>query len=374
MRPFTLHVPTELLFGAKAFSRLCRRMSVHGVGRVLLLAGTASAKQSGAYDAIAASLEKQAIAWTELWGVASNPDLAMVRQAAHVLQEHRCSAVLALGGGSVIDCAKAAAVAVHDDPAELLRSGKHATRALPVYAASTLAGSGSEVNGDAVLTDSDQGYKTSLRGPALYPRASAVDPKFHAFAPWEIAGPGAVDVFSHVLEHYLLGRRERTSLAVNEALMRSALDAGDCILADPDNVSARSDLAWASILAQNGVASAGLGGGEWTAHLLAHAAAARRPELSHGRALAAIVPVWLQWLRRAENPPILEQLERNVIGLDALRERWRQWGMPASLRQCGLEPDDAASMTAQVMAHGRAGRLRRLRREEVYELLLLALQ
>ncbi len=377
MRPFTLHCPTRLFFGAKAMKRLGRVARSLGSRRLLMILGCGSARENGAFAQAAASLAKAGLAWDELWGCPANPTLDFALQAASRAEAFGADAVLAVGGGSVIDAAKAAALALKlDDPWAPFASDRDVRVALPIFAVATAAGTGSEMNGQAVL--SHDGRKRTARGPGLFPMAAFVDPTLHASLPWRQTLAGGVDALAHCLEYHVCGV-PWTGLALNETLQRSAVSALDRLQSCPEDVPARADLAWASILALNGTGAAGLGRGDWTCHCLAHGLAGAMPELSHGQALAALLPVWIERVMDRA-PEVFDRWAQGVwgqvdrrAGLRALRNRLSAWGAPASLRELGVEETMLEAAAGLAAEHAAVGEVERMGRESLLALLRIAL-
>ncbi len=371
MRPFTLHLPTTLHFGPGVCKKTGRILRAQGVERVLLLTGQGSCRTSGALDAVLGSLNKYGLLWREFSGIPPSPGTVHATDVVLAAREFQAQGLLPIGGGSVIDTAKAAAAALGaglDSPLPLLEQGGEITRAYPVFAVSTLAGSGSEMNGDCLLRIPDLDRKRGLTGPALFPRASFVDPAWQRTLPWQLTLQGGLDAFAHVLERYLF-RPLRPApvmlLELAEALLRGLLQQLHVLHRKPEDPDARSALCWGALAAQNNALLAGLGPGDWSLHVLAHALEAHcldahtpeanTPRPSHGACIAALLPDWLEQVQRLgpAHARRVTRLANNVLktpglespGLDApehsagsaLRRLMHHWQGRCSLPELGFD-------------------------------------
>lgn len=368
MRDFTLHVPTRLYFGKRSLHKIGRICKANGHTRVLCVSGGNSCERNGSKDIVAASLAKHGVAGEDAPGVTANPcslDVETIVAKARAFAPH---AIIALGGGSVIDAAKiTAAVCYLDAPVwELITAGKEVTRALPVYAASTLAGSGSEMNGEAVCRHPWNGETRGLRGPGLYPAASFVDPSLQQGLDWPLTRRGAIDILCHIMERYVLLREHSLLRAVAEALLRSVISLADSLRRDADAFAPRSELCWAAILAQSGQLLSGCGPGDWTAHVIAHAVTGQLPDIAHGDAVAILLPAFLEVLND-ERPGLLRRWSKEVFGapdarqgIAALRAVFRGWEAPEGFHALGCDAPTlsraAAIARATGLRHGGLGR------------------
>lgn len=361
MRDFFLHAPTRLFFGKRSLAKAGRICKSLGHTRLLLVTGQHSAHNHGGLAELVAGFEKHGLQWRECPGVAANPSLEHVTTILDAARDHSPHALFALGGGSVIDACKVAAAALlrTSDPWEMFKEGRDVLQALPLYAASTLAGSGSECNAEAVLGNRQSGEILGLRGPALSPLASFVDPVLQAHLPWELTRRGAADAFSHVMERYVLAKQEHTAPALAETLLRCILKQTEELRRTPMAYEPRSELCWAAILAQNNALLAPLGAGDWTVHVLAHAVTAHAPHVAHGDAVAALLPAWLELLAEL-TPGALDRWSKEVFeeensarGVARLRTTFSDWDFPTSREELGLDADTLAAAARQAQAQGR---------------------
>lgn len=345
MRDFHLHTPTRLFFGSRSLTKAGRICKSHGHDRLLLVTGRNSCRLHGGFEALTRSLDKHNVCWQKLQGVSPNPAVSQAQDICDAARDFQAKALFALGGGSVIDAAKAAAAALgcNAPVREVLLAGRDVHDAAPLYAASTLAGSGSECNCEAVILDPESKSMQGLRGPGLFPRAAFVNPELQCGLPWEATRRGAVDAFCHVMERYIQAGAERLSATLAEGLMAGILEAAAELHRDGSLSEPRTELCWAAILAQNGALLAGIGPGDWTVHVFAHSLTARAPWLAHGDVVTALLPSWLG-LKRRDLPDLLERWAVNVMrcrssaeGVGRLQELFAGWGAPVGLGFLGLE-------------------------------------
>lgn len=309
--------------------------------KLLLLYGQSHFRAGAGYPLATASLRKAGISWLELGGIGPNPTLELVRRGIAMAREHRIEVVAAVGGGSVLDSAKAVAAGacVEHDVWLFFRGKKSVRRALPVICVPTLAGSGSEYNHGMVLSNPATGQKIGLGNRHLLPKVAIMDPELSFTAPWEQSLYGAVDAGTHLLEIALgpqAGRRESWRLQdrVAAALLQSIMDSCELIRSDPADYRARSELLWASALTLGGLNQTGRGRVEMPVHLLAHTLGGRWPQIPHGAWLAILLPPWLK-LAPNRNPPPGAILAPKITA-------WQKWlqrvNAPDRLSQLNLSP------------------------------------
>ena len=292
MENFSFHIPTRLEFGRGVFGKVGAELRGAGIKKVLLLAGGGSIRANGVYDEVTKSLREAGVKCVEVWGVKPNPVISKVDEAVGVAKRDKAQAILSVGGGSVLDSAKAAAAGVYLPKAWDAFEGREIVKALPIYAVLTLSATGSEMNQFAVVTNADEKKKWAIAAPALFPRVSFLDPAAQASLPWRQTACGAVDALSHIMEYYSVGRRQDTAISVNTALSCAVIRAADTLKETPGDYAARANLAWAATLALNGISGAMLDGGEWSTHTMEHAVSALHPTVAHAEGLGVLFPAW----------------------------------------------------------------------------------
>lgn len=374
MENFIFHNPTKLFFGRGQTSGLGEELFSKGFRKVLLIAGSGSIKEKNScYREVTDSLIKSGIEWVECWGVRPNPELSKVKSAMELARKNDIDAVLGVGGGSVIDTAKAVAAGFYaDDVWDLFKNKTIVEKALPVLTVLTLSGTGTEMNPFAVITKEDSLHKWNIKGPALYPLASFVDPSFQKSLSWQQTACGAVDAISHIMEFYFTEAFSVTTLSLSGSLIKSIIRSADELKENPGSYQARSDLAWASTLALNGTSGAGLGWGDWSAHYIEHALSAYRPEISHGEGLGVIFPAWIEYVYEKTNARNFQTWAAEVWGVDSLergvrafRNKLRQWGMPLGLKDLKVEKGLVKEIADKALEYGELGALRVLKAKDI---------
>jgi len=247
---FTFYTPTRVLFGVGRIKEIRSEIKKSNVKKVLLVAGGGSIKKNGVYDTVIASLQEQGIDWVELWGVVPNPVLSKVMEGISLAKESGVDGVLAVGGGSVIDTAKAIASGIYLDDVWASFLGKEKIKqALPLFVVLTISATGSECNGNFVITNEETKQKLGNHSPLVYPKVSIIDPSVQRTLPWNQTANGACDALSHIMESYFSGGGNETTLYVDEALTKAIIDATDKLMLNEDDLEARANLAWAATLA-----------------------------------------------------------------------------------------------------------------------------
>ena len=379
MENFTFHNPTKVIFGRDTVRQIGGEISARGYKKVLLVAGGGSIKKNGVYDAVVGSLRAGGVAWEELWGVRANPELATVRKGIDTARREEVDAVLAVGGGSVIDSTKAIAVGVYVEDIWAVYEGKaKAEKALPIFTVLTLSATGTEMNGNSVLTHDEEKKKWDMHGAVLYPVVTIIDPTVQMSLPWSQTVNGGLDAMAHLMEYYFLGSTEEVTIAVDEALMRTAIKAVDALQKDPSDYDARANLAWTATLALNDVSGVAMKGGDWATHYIQHSLSALHPDVAHGEGLGVLFPAWITYVQD-RNPAQFERWAREVWQASSVDEalgKWKatlkRWGAPTTLRELGFSEDEIKPLAENCMMHGQPGQLRKLDRQDVEAILRMA--
>lgn len=379
MEAFSFHNPTKILFGEDQIAKLGANMKSDGIAKCLLIAGGGSIKKNTVYTQVVQSLQGSGIDWIESWGVQPNPTLDKLEDIIALAKKEEVQAILAVGGGSVLDTGKAAAAGYYQPQIWQAYIGKEKiTRALPIYTVLTLSATGSEMNGNAVITNMDTKQKICLTSPLLYPRMSIIDPKAQQSLPFKHTASGAMDAMAHILEYFFVNTTAQSTLAINEALLKTIMDATDSLMQNPADLSARASLAWSSTLALNGMTGAGLGFGDWGCHTVEHAISALRPEISHGEGLGVIFPAWIEYLGEKDPARFNHWAERMfgessiALGVRRFRSKLKDWGMPLSLRDLGIQHDELNILLEMIIEDGPVGNIFKLNPEEIHALLMLS--
>jgi alcohol dehydrogenase YqhD (iron-dependent ADH family) len=371
MRDFVFHNPTKILFGQNAIGQVGRQTASVS-GKALLVSGRKSLKRLGVYQIVLDSLHQAGIEVIEHEGVQPNPILSHAQQGITLAQENEVGVIVAVGGGSVIDSAKAIAagtLAGHDVWG-FFKGKKSIKAALPIIAVPTVAGSGSDTNNGMVLTNEATQQKIGIGNRHLFPKIAILDPCLTFSVPPSTTAFGAVDAFSHLLEFYL--NREESFSPLQDhysaGLMQTQMAACEAALANPSDYQSRAELMWASALALNGLSAAGLGRVGFPFHLIEHSLSALH-NIPHGAGLAAILPGAMAFAAR--NNPTRQALFATQVfgaretdqqllvqeGIRLFNEWLQKIAAPTSLGDLGLSQNDIPALAANTQAQARLWRL-----------------
>lgn len=384
MHNFTFFNPTKIIMGRGENAKIGAELCADGISKVLLLYGGESIKKNGVYQEVLASLRASAIASVEVGGVKPNPVLSKVREAATVAKESNAEAVIAIGGGSVMDSAKAvAAGACGDGDIWDFYAGKaKVTAALPIYGIITLSATASEMNFTSVLTNDELNLKVGLHSPLLFPRCSIIDPAAQFSVPQSQTVNGGIDAISHVLETYFDGASGvDIQKEYSEGLVRSIISLIPRLRSVPDDYDARAQMAWGSLCALNGTTWVGHPGrGDFASHAMGHPLSANFDAV-HGATLAVIMPGWMRYVYRAD-APAFSRFAQNVFGIsgtnaeetalagiDRLKQFFTEQGAPSTLRELDIPADCLRRMAESSTRMGSIGILKKLATDDVFNIL-----
>ncbi|MGB9496271.1 MAG: iron-containing alcohol dehydrogenase [Dissulfuribacterales bacterium] len=355
MDNFEYQNSTRIIFGKGEVSKIGRVVRPFG-SNVLLVTGRESLKKSGLYQKVKDRLEEEGISVVDLDGVRSNPLLSRVRDGIRMAKDYGIQAVLGIGGGSVMDTAKAVAagaVMEQGDVWDFFTGERTVEKALPVITVPTLAASGSEMNGFMVITDEESRHKLAAGSLHLYPRVSILDPTTTYTVSADYTAYGGVDAVCHLLEPYFNGPDPNTPLQdrMAEGLIRTIMDTTEACIKSPEDYESRATMMWASSLALCGLTKAGVGDHHFPVHLIEHAVSALF-SVAHGEGLAALLPGWMTWWAQ-DHPEKTAQLGERIWGIsgkdvsekseaciDALRSWFDNIGCPKNLSDIGIKTGD----------------------------------
>ena len=382
MNSFTFKYPVTVYFGENAAeNNLANELKKHGKN-VLLAYGGGSIKKNGIYDALASILKAEGKNIIEFTGIMSNPTYAKVQEGAKLARENTVDFIVAVGGGSVIDCCKIVSAQVNMDEdiweAEYGK-GKLPTKFIPMGAVVTAFGTGAEMNNGAVITHEEKKLKSALWG-AFYDFA-ILDPTYTITMPMKQVISGSFDTLSHCMETYLGSPRE-TNLSdeINEAVMRSVIKNLRATLKNPDDKFARSELIWAAAMAENGILKIGKVT-DFQAHMIEHQVGAYT-DCNHGQGLAVIHPVLYRHIYK-NSPEQFARLAKNVWGIsgegktteqlalegiDALAEFIKEVGLPTTFTKMNISPDTDYRAIADTTVLT-PGCCKKLTADEIYDIL-----
>ena len=367
MNNFTFITPTKYVFG-RGVQREAGKLTAEMLGeRVLVVYGGGSAVRSGLLKEVLASLEDAGVAHIDLGGVQPNPVDTPVRLGCSLCREEKLTGLLAVGGGSVIDTAKAIALgACYDGDFWDFFAGKAApARALPIGVVLTIPAAGSEGSGNTVITLEAEHKKLSLRTESLLrPKFALLNPELTCTLPPYQTACGVVDMMAHILERYFtptqaVGVTDR----VSEGLLKAIIAEAPVVMQHPADYDARANIMWAGTLAHNGICGTGKQE-DWASHFMEHEVSALYG-VAHGAGLAVIFPAYLSFVAQ-HKPERVAMLARNVFGvaaedtaqaaaegIAALKAFFRSLGMPTTFAELGIPHPDIPRLV--LMLHTNKG-------------------
>ena len=355
MNNFDWYAPTHIVFGRGTESEVSFLLKSSKCNRVLLHYGSGSVIRTGLLDKIKSSLDKAGIDYIELGGVVANPRLSLVYEGIELAKSKGVDFILAVGGGSVIDTAKAIAygAAAAFDVWDLYDRKRTPESALPVGVVLTIAAAGSEMSNSSVITNEDGGIKRGYSNNMVRPKFAILNPELTMTLPDFQTACGCTDIMMHTMERYFTsaGNMELTD-GIAEALLRTVIKNALILVEDPKNYEARAEVMWAGSLSHNGLTGCGNGGDDFATHRIEHEISGMF-DVAHGAGLAAI---WGSWARYVLDDclPRFKQFATNVwnikdsgddrevalAGISRTEAFFKRIGMPISLRDFGFELTD----------------------------------
>ena len=317
MENFTYSIPTTIHFGKRQIEKLGAEVAKKCT-KVLVVFGGGSVKRNGVYDDAIAQLDSCGIAHIDFSGVEPNPKIGTVREGVRVCKENGVDGILALGGGSIIDCSKTiAAGALYDGDAwDFLTHKAEPIKALPIYAVVTIAATGSEMDGTAVISNPDTNEKLDFDAYCVIPTCAICDPTYTFSLPAKQTAAGVADIMSHTMENYFAPTEDAyISNRVAEAILKTCVECGPRALEKPNDYAARANLMWASSWAINGFVGMGKPVA-WSVHRIEHELSAFY-NITHGVGIALLTPHWMRYVLNEKTAHQFAQYGINVFGVDA---------------------------------------------------------
>ncbi|XEC93945.1 iron-containing alcohol dehydrogenase [Paenibacillus tarimensis] len=389
MQSFQFHNPTRIVFGPGTADQVGEMVHAHGGKRVLLVYGGGSIKSTGLYERVIRHLSAIGASVTELPGVEPNPRLSTVHKGIELCRSNEIDFILAVGGGSVIDAAKAVAAGVpyDGDVWDFLMQRARVQEALPIGAILTLAATGSEMNGNSVITNWEEKQKRGFGSPHLFPRFSILDPTLTYTVPREHTINGVVDIMSHVFEQYFsLTPDTPLQERLCESILQTVIENAETAIENPEHTAARANLMWCGTMALNGgLISVGMQN-DWASHGIEHEISAIY-DIAHGAGLAIVFPNWMRYVY-LERPDRFAQFARRVwgisaegkseeelalAGIQATRDYFARIGAPSSLGDVGIGPEQLDRMAEEAVRFGPIGSFKRLSKQDVRAILEMSL-
>lgn len=367
MQDFVYDIPTKVVFGRDSLSCLPDCVREFGT-RVMLVYGGGSVKRTGLYEKVCGLLDGNGFLRTELSGVEPNPRLGTVQKGVAICREHHVEALIPIGGGSAIDCAKAIAASASYDgnPWDLVEDGSRIREVLPIIAIPTMAATGSEMDPYAVITNEALQLKRDLSARALYPAYTLLNPEFTYTVPPYQTACGVADIMSHIMEVYFAkGSGTYFQDRMMEGMLKTLIHYGPIAVREPEHYDARANILWVSEWAINGMIACGREG-PWPAHSIEHQLSARY-DVTHGHGLAIVIPKLMEAMSGADAIARLAEYGRNVWGADAslpdnraarkaivrTTDFYETMGLTTTLGSLGIHADaDFAEMAAVAASEG----------------------
>ncbi|GGF92935.1 iron-containing alcohol dehydrogenase [Paenibacillus abyssi] len=379
MNTFVYHNPTRLFFGQGTLDHLHTEIPKYG-NNILLVYGGGSIKKNGLYDKTIDQLKQFGANVFELCGVEPNPRLTTVHRGVELCKSENIDFILAVGGGSVIDCVKAIAIGAKfdGDVWDIITRKATGETALPFGTVLTLAATGSEMNSGSVITNWETKEKQGWGSPLVFPQFSILDPEFTFTVPKDQTIYGMVDIMSHVIEQYF-NHTENAPVqdGFSETILRTVIDTAPKLLNDLTNYAYRETILYSGTMALNGTLSMGVRG-DWATHNIEHAVSAVY-DIPHGGGLAILFPNWMEHVLD-EGVGRFKQFAVNVFGIDpsgksdretalegiqALRSFWSSIGAPSRLADYEIGDENLDAMADKAMVYGPFGNFKKLDRDDV---------
>jgi len=386
MRDFTFQNATKLIFGKDKEQLVGQESSQYGK-KLLLHYGGGSIKSSGLYERVVQSLTEHDIEIFELGGVQPNPRVSLVREGVSICKEHNIDFILAVGGGSVIDSAKAiAAGAKYECDVWDFFDGKSTVQeCLPIGVVLTIPAAGSESSNGTVITNEDGLYKRATGHPSMRPQFAILNPVLtYTLPPYQTAC-GITDMIAHILERYFTNEKNvELTDRLSEGALRTIINNAHTVLEDPTNYDARAEIMWSGTIAHNDLLGTGREG-DWGSHDIEHEISGIY-DIAHGAGLAIVFPAWMkyvykhdvnrfaQFANRVWDVEIdLNNLEKTALaGIKKTEEFFHSIGMPIRLQEVEIGEEQFEEMAKKGTERGPLGNFVKLYEKDVLEILKLA--
>lgn len=385
MENFQYVNPTKLIFGKNQVKdSLSKEVASYG-NRVLLVYGGGSIKKNGLYEQVLEQLDRinSDVLIIELAGVEPNPRLTTVKKGIQLVKENQLDFILAVGGGSVIDCAKAISVGAHynGDVWDIVTGKVSPSSSVPLGTILTMAATGSEMNGNSVITNWEEKDKRAFSSIHTYPTFSILDPQNTFSVPTDQTVYGIVDLMSHVLEQYFhVSENAPTQERFGESILKTTIEVAPKLLNDLESYAYREVIMLNATFALNKILSMGVQT-DWATHMIEHAVSAVH-DIPHGGGLAILFPHWMDYVSETK-PERVAQLGIRVFDLDAskdekelaketihtLREFWKAIGAPTKLSDYDIDNKEIDLMVERSFSKDTIGNYVPLAKDDVRQIL-----
>ncbi|BDR71530.1 NADH-dependent alcohol dehydrogenase [Clostridium tetani] len=386
MLNFNYSIPTKIFFGKGQIEILGKEIKKYG-NKVLIVYGGGSIKKNGVYDEIVNIFKDNNINFWELSGVEPNPRITTVRKGIKMCKENDIDFILAVGGGSSIDCSKVIAAGYYykGDPWDIVLDSSKIENAISLGTILTLSATGSEMNAGAVITNLETNEKLGTHHPSMAPKFSILDPSYTFTVPAKHTAAGIADIMSHTFENYFSKTKEAyLQNRMAESILKTCIEYGKVAMEEPENYEARANLMWASSLAINGILSYGKET-KWSVHPIEHELSAFY-DITHGIGLAILTPYWMEYV--LDDSTLDNFVEYGISvwninnkedkyniankAIEKTREYFTSLGIPSTLKEVGIEEEKLVEMAKAATRRGDVGGFRPLKEEDVLKIYKLA--
>ena len=387
MENFLYYTPTKVVFGKGTEKQIGTLVKEYNCKKVLVHYGSGSVKKSGLLDRIYASLDEAGISYISLGGVVPNPRLSLVYEGIALCKREEVDFILAVGGGSVIDSAKAIGYGVTNegDVWDFYEKKREPKNCLPIGVVLTIAAAGSEMSNSSVITNEDGWKKRGCNNDCCRAKFAVMNPELTMTLPAYQTACGCVDIMMHTMERYF-NQVENMELTdgFSEHLIRTVMKNAKILKEDPENYNARAEVMWAGSLAHNGLMGCGTDGGDWASHQLEHELGGMF-DVAHGAGLAAVWGSWARYVMDAR-PERFAQFAQNVMqvekgedtaktaqkGIEAMEDFYRSIDMPVSIQELGviLTEEQIKELADKCSFYEKRtiGCVKKLDREDIYKI------
>jgi len=388
MNNFVFQNATKIIFG-KATENQVGAETAKYCKKVLLHYGGGSIKKTGLYDRVTKSLQDAGVEYIELSGVQPNPRLSLVREGIELCRKNNIEFILAVGGGSVIDSAKAISIGIpYDGDVWDFYTGKASVeKAVPVGVVLTIPAAGSESSGSSVITNEDGWYKRGAGSVLMRPKFAIMNPELTFMLPPYQTACGTADIMAHIMERYFTNvKNVDLTDRLCEATLKTMIKNVPIVLQEPDNYDARAEIMWAGTIAHNDLLDTGRIG-DWASHDIEHELSGIY-DIAHGAGLAIVFPAWMKYVYKHDVDRFAQFAvrvwnvdmdfafpERTALeGIERLTGFFRQIGLPVTLRDANIGDDRLEEMADKRTNFGKetVGKFVELNREDVLNILKLA--
>jgi len=386
MENFTFENTTKIIFGKGAESQVGIETARYG-NKILLHYGGGSIKKYGLYDRVLKSLKDAGLKIIELGGVQPNPRLGLVKKGIDLCRREKIDFILAVGGGSVIDSAKAIASGVYyeGDVWDFFTRKVSMEKVIPVGVILTISASGSESSGNSVITNEEGLYKRAVGSDMLRPQFAILNPEITYTLPPDQTACGVSDIMAHIMERYFtIVKDVDLTDRLCEATLKTVINNVSLALEEPKNYAARAEIMWAGTIAHNGLLSTGRIA-DWASHQIEHELSGIY-DVPHGAGLSTIFPAWMKYVYKKDPEkfaqfavrvwnvePDFRDVEKTALeGIKRLKDFYKEIGLPVTLKEMNIPYDRLEEMAEKCTEEGPRGNFVKLSKDDVLEILMMA--